>query len=40
MRTKILIDKKLMQNALEARGLKKQQEAVELGLKILIRLHK
>lgn len=39
MGTKIIIDEKLMQAALEATGLKKQKEAVELGLKTLIRLH-
>jgi Arc/MetJ family transcription regulator len=40
MKTNIIIDEKLMQDALEATGLKTQKEAVELGLRTLIRLHK
>ncbi len=39
METQIIIDEKLMQDALEATGLKNQKEAVELGLRTLIRLH-
>lgn len=39
MRTNIVIDDVLMHRALEATGLKTKREAVELGLKILIRLH-
>ncbi|MEM9538765.1 MAG: type II toxin-antitoxin system VapB family antitoxin [Cyanobacteria bacterium P01_E01_bin.42] len=33
-----MIDEQLMADALQATGLKTQQEAVELGLKTLIRL--
>jgi len=40
MGTKITIDEKLMQDVLEATGLENQKEAVELGLRTLIRLHK
>jgi len=40
MGMKITVDEKLMQDALEATGLKNQKEAVELGLRTLIRLHK
>ncbi|TRU48003.1 MAG: type II toxin-antitoxin system VapB family antitoxin [Microcystis aeruginosa Ma_QC_Ch_20071001_S25] len=38
MRTNIIIDEQLMADALKATGLKTKQEAVELGLKTLIRL--
>jgi len=38
MRTNIEIDDKLMSDALEATGLKTKKEAVEQGLKALIRL--
>jgi Arc/MetJ family transcription regulator len=40
MRTNIVIDNELMEEALKATGLKTKKEAVELGLKILIRLKK
>ncbi len=40
MRTNIVIDDKLMQNTLRATGLKTKREAVELGLRTLLRLHK
>jgi Arc/MetJ family transcription regulator len=40
MRTNIEIDDKLMNDALKATGLKTKKDAVELGLKTLIRLHK
>ena len=40
MRTNIVIDDKLMQEALGASGLKTKREAVELGLKTLLRLGK
>lgn len=40
MRTNIDIDDKLMADALEATGAKTKKEAVELGLKALIRLKK
>ena len=36
MRTNIVIDDKLMANALKATGLSTKQEAVELGLKLLV----
>ncbi|MGB8697905.1 MAG: type II toxin-antitoxin system VapB family antitoxin [Thermosynechococcaceae cyanobacterium] len=39
MRTNIIINDKLMQDALKATGLKTKKEAVELGLKTLIRLN-
>lgn len=39
MRTNIVIDDKLMNDALKATGLKTKKEAVELGLRTLIRLH-
>lgn len=39
MRTNIVIDDSLMQDALKATGLKTKKEAVELGLKVLIKLH-
>lgn len=38
MRTNIVIDDKLMDQALRATGLKTKREAVELGLKTLVRL--
>lgn len=38
MRTNIVIDNALMQEALKATGLKTKKEAVELGLKTLITL--
>jgi Arc/MetJ family transcription regulator len=40
MRTNIVIDDGLMQDALRLTGLKTKKEAVELGLKTLIRLKK
>jgi Arc/MetJ family transcription regulator len=40
MRIKILIDEQLMNDALKANGLKTKKEAVELGLKTLIKLNK
>ncbi len=40
MRTNIVIDEKLMNDALKATGLKTKKEAVELGLRTLIRLNK
>ena len=40
MRTNILIDDMLMKEVLKATGLKTKHEAVELGLKTLIRLKK
>jgi len=40
MRTNILIDDDLMKEVLKATGLKTKKEAVELGLKTLIRLKK
>lgn len=38
MRTNIVIDDKLMQAVLRATGLKTKREAVELGLRTLLRL--
>lgn len=38
MRTNIEINDKLMQDVLKATGLKTKREAVELGLKTLLRL--
>ena len=38
MRTNIVIDDQLMADALQATGLKTKREAVELGLKTLIKL--
>lgn len=38
MRTNIIIDDDLMTDALKATGLKTKKEAVELGLRTLIRL--
>ena len=40
MRTNIVIDDKLMRDTLRATGLKTKREAVELGLKALLRLRK
>ena len=40
MRTNIVIDDDLMDEAMKATGLKTKREAVELGLKTLIRLKK
>lgn len=40
MRTNIVIDDKLMSDALKATGLETKREAVELGLKTLIKLKK
>ncbi|MFO1465744.1 MAG: type II toxin-antitoxin system VapB family antitoxin [Steroidobacteraceae bacterium] len=39
MRTNIVIDDKLMKDALRATGLKTKREAVELGLRTVVRLH-
>jgi Arc/MetJ family transcription regulator len=38
MRTNIVIDDQLMRAALEATGLRTKKEAVELGLRTLVRL--
>ena len=38
MRTNIVIDDKLMQDALHVTGLKTKREAVELGLRTLLNL--
>lgn len=38
MRTNIVIDEKLMQDALRLTGAKTKREAVELGLRTLVRL--
>jgi Arc/MetJ family transcription regulator len=40
MRTNIVIDEKLMTEALEFSGLKTKREAVEEGLKLLVELKK
>jgi hypothetical protein len=40
MRTNIVIDDKLMNDALLASGLQTKKEAVEMGLKALVRLGK
>ena len=40
MRTNIVIDDELMASALKMTGLKTKREAVELGLKTLIKLKK
>ena len=40
MRTNIEIDNKLMNDVLKATGLKTKKDAVELGLKTLVRLKK
>lgn len=39
MRTNIVIDDALMKAALEATGLKTKRDAVELGLRTIVRLH-
>lgn len=40
MRTNIVIDEKLMTETLAATGLKTKKEAVDLGLRTLLRLHR
>ena len=40
MRTNIVIDDDLMGDVLKATGLKTKREAVELGLKTLLRIHR
>ena len=40
MRTNIVIDDSLMRDTLRATGLKTKREAVELGLRTLLRLRK
>ncbi len=40
MRTNIVIDDQLMNDALAAAGVETKKEAVELGLKMLVRLNK
>jgi Arc/MetJ family transcription regulator len=40
MRTNIVIDEKLISDAIKATGARTKKEAVELGLKALIRLKK
>jgi Arc/MetJ family transcription regulator len=40
MRTNIVIDDKLMRDALRATGLKTKRDAVELGLRTVLRLSK
>ncbi len=40
MRTNIVIDDELMEEALKASGARTKKEAVELGLKTLVRLKK
>lgn len=40
MRTNIVIDDKLMADALKATGLQTKKEAVELGLKLLVKRQK
>ncbi len=40
MRTNIVIDDKLMEDALKATGLRTKKEAVEQGLQLLIRRNK
>ena len=40
MRTNIVIDEKLMKETLRLTGLKTKREAVELGLRTLVRLRK
>lgn len=39
MRTNIVIDDTLMKDTLRATGLRTKREAVELGLRTLLRLH-
>ncbi len=40
MRTNIVIDDRLMSDALEATGVKTKKEVVELGLKLLVKKSK
>jgi Arc/MetJ family transcription regulator len=40
MRTNIVIDEKLMRDALRATGAKTKKEAVEMGLRTLVRLNR
>jgi len=40
VRTNIVIDEKLMQETLRLTGLKTKREAVELGLRTIVRLRK
>jgi Arc/MetJ family transcription regulator len=40
MRTRIVIDEKLMRHTLRATGLKTKREVVDLGLRTLLGLHK
>jgi len=40
MRTNIVIDEKLMKETLRVTGLKTMREAVELGLRTIVRLRK
>jgi len=40
VRTNIVIDEKLMKETLRLTGLKTQREAVELGLRTIVRLRK
>ena len=40
MRTNIVIDDALMKAALDATGLKTKRDAVELGLRTVVRLHR
>ena len=40
MRTNIVIDDKLMKDTLKVTGLRTKREAVELGLRMLLRLQK
>jgi Arc/MetJ family transcription regulator len=40
MRTNIVIDDKLMSQALRLTGSRSKREAVELGLRTLVRLHR
>jgi Arc/MetJ family transcription regulator len=40
MRTNILIDDDLIEAAMLATGVKSKKDAVELGLKMLVRLHR
>ena len=39
MRTNIVIDDKLMKEALKASGAKTKREAVEMGLRMLLQVH-
>jgi Arc/MetJ family transcription regulator len=40
VRTNIVIDEELMENALEAGGFKTKKEAVEAGLKLIVQINK